>query len=166
MNYGGALLSSSPMAADSRFADYCCELLSSVGNCTERRMFGGWGISVDGLTIAIVADLGQGEKLWLKADEDSKDRWEAAGCERFTYQMRGAARSMNYYSAPEEALESPQLMAPWARQALASALKAQSAKPSRPRPATKSQARPARPAASRPTAPAPSAKAKRRSDKG
>src|SRR5688572_13748289 len=83
-----------PMAADSRFADYCCELLSSAGRCTARRMFGGWGISVDGLTIAIVADLDQGEKLWLKADEDNKDRWEAAGCQRFTYQMRGAARSM------------------------------------------------------------------------
>ena len=129
-------------------------------------MFGGWGIYADGLTIAIVADLGQGEKLWLKADDESKARWEAAGCERFTYQARGAARSMNYYSAPADALESPQLMAPWVRQALASALKAQSARPSRPRPATRSQARPAKPATSRPAAPAPSAKARRKSDKG
>ena len=154
------------MAADSRFADYCCELLSSVGRCNARRMFGGWGISVDGLTIAIVADLGQGEKLWLKADEESRQRWEAAGCERFTYPMRGVPRSMNYYSAPEDALESPQLMAPWARQALASALKAQSAKPSRARPVTRSQAKPAKPAASRAAAPAPSARARRKSDRG
>lgn len=154
------------MAADTRFADYCCELLSSAGHCIARRMFGGWGISMDGLTIAIVTDLGQGEQLWLKADEESKERFEAAGCERFTYPMRGVARSMNYYSAPDEALESPQLMAPWARQALACALKAQSAKLSRPRPATKSQARPAKPATSRPAAPAPSTRARRKSDKG
>ena len=28
-----------------------------------RRMFGGWGISTDGLTLAIIADLGAGEAL-------------------------------------------------------------------------------------------------------
>ena len=39
------------------------------------------------------------------------------GGERFTYEMQGVARSMNYYTVPEEALEAPQLMAPWARQA-------------------------------------------------
>lgn len=31
---------------------------------------------------------------------------------------------MNHYSAPEEAMESPELMAPWARLALDCALKA------------------------------------------
>ncbi|MCJ7800064.1 MAG: competence protein TfoX, partial [Polaromonas sp.] len=28
-------------------------------------MFGGYGISTDGLTLGILADLGQGEALWL-----------------------------------------------------------------------------------------------------
>ena len=154
------------MAADSRFADYCCELLSSAGPCRARRMFGGWGISVDGLTIAIVADLGGGEKLWLKADDENRRRFEEAGGERFTYEMKGVPRSMNYYTVPEEALESPQLMAPWARQALDCALKAQSAKVSRPRPATKSQAKPAKAPTKRPAAPAPKARASRKSAKG
>jgi DNA transformation protein len=154
------------MPADARFADYCCELLSSVGPCRARRMFGGFGISTEGLTIAIVADLGAGERLWLKADEATRRRFEEAGGERFTYVMQGVARSMNYYTVPEEALESPQLMAPWARQALDCALRAQSAKVSRPRPATRSQARPARPATKRPAAPAPKARASRKSAKG
>ena len=43
-----------------QFADYCCELLSTQGPCVAKRMFGGWGISVDGLTFAIIADLGGG----------------------------------------------------------------------------------------------------------
>lgn len=154
------------MAADSRFADYCCELLASVGPCRAKRMFGGYGISTGGLTIAIVADLGSGERLWLKADEATRRRFEEAGGERFTYLMQGVSRSMNYYTVPEEALESPQLMAPWARQAFDCALRAQSAKVSRPRPAAKSQAKPARPATSRPAAPAPKAKASRKSAKG
>lgn len=154
------------MPADSRFADYCCELLASVGPCRARRMFGGFGISTDGLTIAIVADLGSGEKLWLKADEATRRRFEEAGGERFTYVMQGVARSMNYYTVPEEALESPQLMAPWARQALDCALRAHSAKVSRPGRARRSQARPAKPVTSRPAAPAPRASASRKSAKG
>lgn len=154
------------MSADARFADYCCELLSSVGPCRARRMFGGFGISTEGLTIAIVADLGSGDRLWLKADEATRRGFEEAGGERFTYVMQGVARSMNYYTVPEEALESPQLMAPWARQALASALKAQSARVSRPRPTTRPQATPPAAASKRPAAPAPRAKASRKSAKG
>jgi len=125
------------MATRSDFADYCCELLSAVGSCRARRMFGGWGISVDGLTIALVANLGRGERLWLKADDMTRPRFEAAGCARFTYDMRSKGetvqRSMNYYSAPEDAMDAPHAMAPWARLALASALQARGIAGTRPR---------------------------------
>ena len=110
--------------AQNEFVQYCCELLGSVGPCVARRMFGAWGISTEGLTLAILADLGSGEKLWLKADAESQARFEAAGCERFTYQSKNGPKSMNYYSAPEEALESHLLMAPWAHLALEAALRA------------------------------------------
>lgn len=111
------------------FAQYCCDLLSTAGPCLARRMFGGYGISIDGLTLAILADLGAGEKLWLKADETSRSVFEAAGCERFVYLAKGKPMSMNYYSAPDDAMESPALMAPWARLALEAALKARQSKP-------------------------------------
>jgi DNA transformation protein and related proteins len=117
------------------FADYCCELLQSAGPCTAKRMFGGWGISVDGMSIALIADLGAGEKLWLKADEETRAQWVAAGCARFTYSVTkdGVTRDMgmNYYSAPEEAMDSPDAMRPWARLALDCALQAKAAKPAR-----------------------------------
>ena len=104
------------------FADYCCELLASAGPCVAKRMFGGWGISVDGLSIAIIADLGGGEKLWLKASDETRAQFEAAGGARFTYDMTkngvSSARGMNYYSAPEEAMDSPHAMRPWARLAM------------------------------------------------
>jgi hypothetical protein len=79
--------------ATSDFAVYCCEILSSAGPCTAKRMFGGWGISTDGLTIAIIANLGGGEKLWLKSDDASRHTWEAAGCERFTYTSSKGGRN-------------------------------------------------------------------------
>lgn len=152
---------------DDNFARYCCELLSTVGPCVHKRMFGGFGISTGGLTIAWVLDLGSGEKLWLKADETTRGLYEAAGCERFTYMAKGVAKSVNYYSAPEDAMESPALMAQWARQALDCALKAAAArKPPRPRPATRSVTKPATPKARRPTAPTPKTSARRKSASG
>lgn len=153
-----------PVRSD--FADYCCELLASVGPCERKRMFGGFGISTGGLTIAWVLDLGHGEKLWLKADNDSRAIYEAAGCERFAYTAKGVARSVNYYSAPDEAMESSHLMAPWARQALACALKAQAARAPRSRRVTSPPARPKTPSARRPAAARPSPSASRKSAKG
>jgi DNA transformation protein len=149
----------------STFARHCCELLASAGHCEIRPMFGGWGISAGGYNIAIVADRGSGERLWLKADGAIRSYYEVAGCERFTYIAKGVQRSVNYYSAPAEAMESPQLMAPWARQALECALKAQSAREGRPRP-SHAQPRPARAATSLPAARAPSTTARRRSATG
>lgn len=154
------------MASNAAFAQHCCDLLSSVGECVHRRMFGGWGISTGGFNIALVADLGEGEKLWLKADGAIRSHYEAAGCERFTYVAKGVQRSVNYYSAPEEAMESAQLMAPWARQALDCALKAQSAREARSRPVAKPAAKPASPATRRAAAPAPKTRARRKSAQG
>lgn len=137
---------------DASFADYACELLGSVGPCRARRMFGGWGISVDGMTIAILANLGDGDTLWLKASEESRPRFEAEGCARFTYLVQGQPKSMNYYSAPADAMESPALMQPWARLALQAALQAKKPAPRTRTPATKSPARKHKPPPGRPKA--------------
>ncbi|MDP2067320.1 MAG: TfoX/Sxy family protein [Burkholderiaceae bacterium] len=123
------------------FALYCCELLSSAGPCTVKRMFGGFGIGVDGLSIAWVMDLGDGETLWLKADNDTRDLYEAAGCKRFTYTAKGVEKTVNYYSAPDETMESPQHMASWARLALEAALRARKAPAKRPAKARQPAAR-------------------------
>ena len=149
-----------PLQLRRQFADYCCDLLATQGPCVAKRMFGGWGISIDGLTLAIIADLGSGEKLWLKADEESRQRFEASGCERFSFQMKDRLASMGYYTAPEEAMDSPDAMRTWARLALEAALRARAAKPVRkPRaetaakPASKAVAKPAKPRAAKSAAP-------------
>ncbi|MBS0500903.1 MAG: TfoX/Sxy family protein [Ottowia sp.] len=122
------------LTADSEFAQYCCELLASLGPCRAYRMFGGLGIrTADGLNVALVTDLGEGDTLWLKADAQARADFEAQGCRRFTYLMKGAPRSMGYYSAPAQAMESPALMAPWAERALASALRARAGGAAKPR---------------------------------
>jgi DNA transformation protein and related proteins len=119
------------MTISKDFADYCCELLSGVGTPKPKRMFGGWGISVDGVTIAVIADLtklgGANEKLYLKVDDVTKAQFEAAGGKRFEMESKdGKPMGMNYFTTPDETMESPDAMLPWARLALNVALDAKS----------------------------------------
>ncbi|HZF80614.1 MAG TPA: TfoX/Sxy family protein [Rubrivivax sp.] len=67
------------------------------------------------------------DRVYLKADAASADTFAAAGCERFVYEGKGKRVTMDYWSAPAEALDSPALMLPWARMALQAALRARSA---------------------------------------
>jgi DNA transformation protein and related proteins len=123
------------MTISKDFADYCCELLSGVGTPTPKRMFGGWGISVDGVTIAVIADLGKlggsNQKLYLKVDDLTRMQFEAAGGNRFEMESKdGKPMGMNYFTTPDETMESPDAMLPWARLALSVALDAKAkAKP-------------------------------------
>lgn len=117
------------MSVSREFADYCCELLSGVGSPTVKRMFGGWAVYVDGLSIAWLIDLsaggnGNNAKLYLKASDDTRVRYEAAGCQRFVYDAKGIEKSVNYYAAPDDAMESSDAMLPWARLALSCAVEA------------------------------------------
>ncbi len=126
------------MAISKEFADYCCELLASIGPVTAKRMFGGWGISAQGMSVAWLVDLsdkgaGPNERLYLKADNDTRAIYEAAGCVRFAYDVKGVQKTVNYYAAPDEAMESSEVMRPWAQLALQCALKAKVAKPSKPK---------------------------------
>jgi DNA transformation protein len=119
------------MAADREFVTHCMELFSPLGSVRTRRMFGGHGFYVDDLFLAIIAF----ERLYLKADAQTRPRFEAAGCEPFVYDGQGKSVTLGYFTAPEDAMESPALMQPWARLALEAALRARAAKkaPAKPR---------------------------------
>ena len=106
--------------------DHCLELLAPLGAVRARRMFGGHGLYVDDLFIALLAY----ERLYLKADEATRECFAAAGCEPFVYDGKGKAVTLGYWTVPAEAMESPQLMQPWARLAIEAALRARAAKPS------------------------------------
>lgn len=122
------------MAVDHELVEHCRELLAPLGSVRVKRMFGGHGFYVDELFIALIAF----GRLYLKADALTRARFEAAGCEPFVYDGKGKPVTMSYFTAPEDAMESPALMQPWARLALEAALRARAAK--------KAPAKPARPA--------------------
>ncbi len=111
-----------PLAQPARdpFVLHACELLSTAGACVAKRMFGGWGIWVDGMNIAIIAY----ETLYLKTNTDTQAHWIAAFGQPFVFQTKDKAVQLHYFTPPDEALESPALMAPWARLALHAAVAA------------------------------------------
>ena len=125
-------------ASHPEFLAHCTELLARTGAVRSRRMFGGHGFYVDDLFMALIL----GDRLYLKADAQTRAVFEAAGCVPFTYETAaGASGSLSYFSAPEDAMESPPLMEPWARLALAAALRARAAKAPAARPVKKARAR-------------------------
>jgi DNA transformation protein and related proteins len=106
------------------FVDYVLELFGPFGTVAARRMFGGHGVYLDGLMFAIISE----DSLYLKADEMNRIEFEQAGCEIFGYARKGQRATLNFYRAPEDAMESPELMLPWARSAYAAALRANARK--------------------------------------
>jgi DNA transformation protein len=107
------------LAMPDEFIEYVMELFGPFGTVGVRRMFGGHGMYLDGLMFAIVSD----DTLYLKADEMNRVEFEQASCEVFGYARKGKRATLNFFRAPEEAMESPQLMLPWARTAYAAALR-------------------------------------------
>lgn len=118
----------SPISKRPPFVEHCTELLAPLGAVRVRRMFGGWGLYVDDFFIALVAF----DTLYLKTDAASREAFSAAGCTPFKFSSEGHTVVLGYWSAPDDALESPALMAPWARRALQAAVAARAAKLSKP----------------------------------
>ena len=115
---------------------HCQELFAPLGPVRVKRMFGGFGVYVDEVFIALVAD----EQLYLKADDETRARFEAAGCTPFTYEAAGKRTALGYWSAPDDAMESSALMMPWARLAIAAALRSRAKKPAARKTAAKKTA--------------------------
>ena len=76
-------------------------------------MFGGVGIYSGDLFFALIAD----DTLYFKVDASTRPQYEARGMEPF--RPFGDERgTMQYYQLPEDILEDPELLWPWAESAL------------------------------------------------
>jgi DNA transformation protein and related proteins len=113
------------MASDPSFVAHAVDLVSLVGPVEARRMFGGHGLYAEGVMFALLDD---GE-LFVKTDAETRARFVDAGCRQWRY-VHGKVRmeDTGYFRPPDEAHEDPEAMLPWARLALAAALRARAAK--------------------------------------
>ena len=113
------------MAVSKDFAAYVEELFAPLGPVRIKSMFGGAGVYADELMFAIIAD----DVLYLRVDGETEARFRDAGSEPFLYKARdGRDMAMSYWRAPDEALDSPDEAAPWARLSIEAALRKQGSK--------------------------------------
>jgi DNA transformation protein and related proteins len=100
------------------------ELFRDFGPVSVRRMFGGQGIFVDGMMIALVA----GEVIYLKADAETIPAFEQQGLAPFSYVTKNGEHTLtSYWRMPDRLYDDPEELARWARAAQAAALRRASA---------------------------------------
>jgi DNA transformation protein len=101
------------------------ELLAPLGSIEAKRFFGGIGIRQDEVLFAMIMD----ETLYFRVDAESRPRYEAAGCQAFSYDTKTGSRAIEgFYTAPEELFDEPAEMRDWARGAVATALRVKAKK--------------------------------------
>ncbi len=118
------------MANSKDFIAHVLEMIEPAGRPSARAMFGGHGVYVDAMIVAIAID----DVLYLKTDAQTRPAFLAEGLSSFQYVKQGEAHDTGYYRPPDEALESPDAMREWLRLALGAALRSAGRK--KPKPAT------------------------------
>ncbi|MEE8504768.1 MAG: TfoX/Sxy family protein [Kiloniellales bacterium] len=118
------------MSGGRDFVDRIAGQLLPLGPVEPRRMFGGWGLFLDGVMFALIAR----DRLYLKADAETAARFEDAGCAPFTYQRKGKTIALSYREAPADAVDNPDSLLPWAELAVAAARRNRPQRKSRRRP--------------------------------
>jgi len=106
--------------------DFLIDLFTDFGPVTIRRMFSGFGISVDGTNFALALR----GSLYLRADERNIPSFEAEGKKPFQYQTKSRTVTVaSYWQLPERLYDDPAELSDWARAALAAAQRAALRKP-------------------------------------
>jgi DNA transformation protein len=103
--------------------DFLIDLFADFGPVTIRRMFSGFGISVDGVNFALALRAG----LYFRADEQNIPQFEAEGSGPFQYQQRTTAKTVtvnSYWQLPARLFDDSEELADWARAALGAAQRA------------------------------------------
>lgn len=107
---------------DSQFVHFMVENLQPLGPVLAKRMFGGHGLFLHDVMFALVA----WDTLYLKVDEVNRSAYDARDLPPFSYVgQQGRTVTMSYCEAPPEALDDPEVLSTWAREAFDAALRAQ-----------------------------------------
>lgn len=125
-------------------AEALMDLFAPLGIARVMRMFGGKGVYLDGLIVAV--ELSSGELL-LKGDAVCAPAYEAAGGRRWIYEgetKAGAARrvAMPYWSAPDEIFDDEDALRRFGAMALEASRRAQAAPAAKAKPKGKGGSRP------------------------
>ena len=110
------------MPKSSEFCDHLMDRLAPLGTPSYKFMFGGYGIYVNGLIMAIVS--GDDDVLRLRADDENRLDYEARGIGPFQPMSKnGPMGVMPYYTVPDDVLDDQDAFVEWARKAYEAAVR-------------------------------------------
>ncbi|HCD16876.1 MAG: TfoX family protein [Rhizobiales bacterium TMED83] len=117
------------MAVSSEYKAFVAEIFEPLGTVEIKHMFGGAGVYYHDVMFALIAN----ETLYLKADGENQEMFEAAGADRFRFTPQsgknaGKAIAMSYWELPEELLDDPEALLDWSRASLDAAFRAKAGK--------------------------------------
>jgi len=109
--------------------------LTPLGHFRARAMFGGHGLYLDDLMFGLIFE----DRLYLKADDESRPMFERAKSEPFVYDSgKGRIITTSYWLCPQAALTEAAKLRAWVGRAHAAARRVKAKKPPRkPRPRPK-----------------------------
>lgn len=109
---------------------FVLELLGALGPISNRPMFGCGALYADGLLFGLIDD----GVFYLRADDQTVERFRAAGSSQFTYPTKDGPMTLGYWTLPDEAADDAESAVTWARLSVEAALrKAASKKPRKPK---------------------------------
>ncbi|MEL6961318.1 MAG: TfoX/Sxy family protein [Pseudomonadota bacterium] len=107
---------------ESEFVHFVAESLQPLGPVIAKRMFGGHGLFLHDAMFALIV----WDTLYFKVDQVNRPQYDALGLAPFSYVgQKGNSATMNYCEAPPDALDAPDTLCRWAKEAYAAALRAQ-----------------------------------------
>lgn len=106
------------------FCESVLQHLNQVAPVTARAMFGGYGLYINGVIFALIAD----HTLYFKVDDSNRESFVAAGMPPFTYDGKGKPMQMSYYQLPDAVWHDAEQLLGWIEKSAAIARQAKAKK--------------------------------------
>lgn len=98
------------MAVSEEYVAYLVDLYEGKFVLSFKKMFGGMGVYMNGLSVGVIAE----ETFYGKTDAESRADYIAEGEGPFRYVSRGVEREIHaWYRMPDSAMEDPSVFTRW-----------------------------------------------------
>jgi DNA transformation protein and related proteins len=103
------------MSASKEFVSHVRELLSSAGDLSDGKFFGGHALKHRGRQFAMI----MGNTLYLRVNDETRPEFVAKGSKPFSYLTKARRVEVRTdFAAPDELLESKEALLAWTRKAI------------------------------------------------
>jgi DNA transformation protein len=114
------------VAVQPQYLEFVLEQLAALGSLRWRRMFGGIGLYSADLFFGLIDD----DTLFFKTNESNAAEYQSRNMPRFMPPTDRPIGPFGYHQVPADVIEDAEILAEWARRAVAVALRSQVSKKS------------------------------------